>query len=52
MELSEIAKISGHADINVLFKTYVNHGQKTIDKARDMLNEMNADKGVKLKLVG
>jgi integrase len=41
MEISELAKLSGHASLDILFKVYVNHGSKTIDKARALLNQIN-----------
>jgi integrase len=38
MPLEEIAKISGHADINTLYRTYINTTSQTIDRARNLLN--------------
>jgi integrase len=40
MPLEEIAKISGHADLNTLYRTYINTTAKTINKARGLLNQM------------
>jgi integrase len=42
MPLDEIAKLSGHSDINTLFRIYINPTHKTIDKARSLLDRINA----------
>ncbi len=45
MPLEEIAKISGHADINTLFRIYINTTHLTIDKARSLLNRQEEGRG-------
>jgi integrase len=39
MELGEIAKLTGHSDINTLYRIYINVTPRTIQKARELLNK-------------
>jgi len=41
MPLAEIAKISGHTQLNTLYRHYINTTQETLTKAAEILNQMS-----------